>query len=247
MSDPLLRALVEFVLPPLGPFALLTLAFLFRRRLQRTSTVMGVVAIVWMTVFSLPGTYRWLRSPWPELPEVIGPPYPAAQAIVVLGGGRHLDAPDFGGDTASAATLERVRYAAKLHRESNLPILVSGGKRDGVGRRSEADIMRGILEQEFGRPVRWVEPDSHDTRQNARNSAKLLQADRIARVMLVTHAAHMERAQMEFEAAGVEVVPMPTVFERPEPSSIYLWIPSSYGLLKCRAWMQERLARFKPN
>src|SRR6185369_731300 len=49
------------------------------------------------------------------------------QAIVILGGGRRSDSPEFGGDTVSHYTLERVRYGAQLARQTGLPVLVSGG------------------------------------------------------------------------------------------------------------------------
>ena len=50
-----------------------------------------------------------------------------AGAIVVLGGGRYDEAPEYGDDTISLAGLRRVRYAAVLQRRTGLPVLVSGG------------------------------------------------------------------------------------------------------------------------
>src|SRR5580765_1139325 len=133
MSEVLLRLITELVLPPIGPFVLLVMAFGLRLRQPRSSIVLALLACAWIGVFSLPGTYRWLRSPWPEHPSNISLPYPPAEAIVVLGGGRYLDAPEYGGDTAGPSTLERLRYGAKLGRETRLPILVSGGKPGGFG------------------------------------------------------------------------------------------------------------------
>ena len=40
------------------------------------------------------------------------------EAIVVLGGGRRAHAPEYEGETVSPATLERMRYGARLHRET---------------------------------------------------------------------------------------------------------------------------------
>lgn len=57
-----------------------------------------------------------------------------AQAIVVLGGGVNHDQPEFGGSSAASSTLERIRYAAYLHRETGLPIQVSGGGWPGKNR-----------------------------------------------------------------------------------------------------------------
>lgn len=150
-----------------------------------------------------------------------------AQAIVVLGGGRYLHAPEYGGETAGDATLLRLRYAAKLHREYGLPLLVSGGKPDG-GELSEAEVMRRVLEREFGVPVRWLEGESNNTRENARLSARLLQSDGVSRVVLVTHAWHMPRAVESFSTTGLAVLPAPTVFSRTSLSALD-FLPSGYS------------------
>ncbi len=47
---------------------------------------------------------------------------------MVLGGGRYRDAPEYGNDTVGEYTLVRLRYAAKLHRETGFPLLVTGGR-----------------------------------------------------------------------------------------------------------------------
>ena len=70
------------------------------------------------------------------------------QAIVVLGGGRDLDAPEYGGDTIRPRTLARLRYAARLSRETGLPVIPSGGNPGAVGV-AEAVIARDLLENEF--------------------------------------------------------------------------------------------------
>src|SRR5258707_4562639 len=47
-------------------------------------------------------------------------------AIVILGAGRRVYAPEFGGETVDEFGLERVRYGAALARLTELPVLVSG-------------------------------------------------------------------------------------------------------------------------
>jgi len=51
----------------------------------------------------------------------------SAQAIVVLGGGTRRNAPEYGGDTLGALTLERLRYGTVVARVTHLPMLLSGG------------------------------------------------------------------------------------------------------------------------
>lgn len=142
-------------------------------------------------------------------------PSTSADAIVILGGGRYFAAPEYHRhDTVSAATLERLRYGAWLHRWSKQPILVSGGNVFATTTRSEAELMHDVLVHELHVPVRWQEKVSRTTRENAEQVARLLGRAGIHRIYLVTHAWHMPRARMVFEAAGLKVVPAPLGFTR---------------------------------
>jgi uncharacterized SAM-binding protein YcdF (DUF218 family) len=60
--------------------------------------------------------------------------------------------------------------------------------------------------------ARWTETASRDTAENASFSARILRGEGVTRVLLVTHALHMKRAQSEFEASGMRVIPAPTGF-----------------------------------
>jgi uncharacterized SAM-binding protein YcdF (DUF218 family) len=111
-----------------------------------------------------------------------------AQAIVLLTGGDR-----------------RTREAARLQRETGLPLLASGG--DG-----EARAIRHQLQQHFGIPVRWTEERSMSTEENARFSADILARENIQRIILVTHALHMRRASTMFSDRQLEVVPAPADF-----------------------------------
>ena len=125
--------------------------------------------------------------------EQSSPPFSAsqaktAQAIVVLTG-------------AKASMLE----AARLHRQTGLPVLASGG--DG-----EAAAIKNYLEKSLQTPVKWTEGNSLNTEQNARFSADILANAQVRKIILVTHAMHMRRAQAMFADQGFEVFPAPTDF-----------------------------------
>ena len=62
-----------------------------------------------------------------ETPPASAPLDNRIQAIVVLGSSTYFNAPEYGGDTVSRLGLERIRYAAWLHRLSGKPILATGG------------------------------------------------------------------------------------------------------------------------
>jgi uncharacterized SAM-binding protein YcdF (DUF218 family) len=222
----LTNVLAAFLLPPLNALLLVALGWVLWRRRPRLARGLVGAGTVLLFVLSLPVVGDAMLRTF-EGEAVSAEAMRQAQAIVVLGGGRYREAPEYGGDTVGETTLLRLRYAAKLHRESGLPILVTGGKPDGGGL-NEAETMRDALTKDFGVPVRWVEGASDDTRQNARLSAEQLKRDGVSRVLLVTHAWHMPRAVRSFAAAGIAVTPAPTYFHR-GPLTPLDFLPSSYS------------------
>ena len=126
--------------------------------------------------------------------------------IVVLGGGTPRYSPEMPGYRPSTSTLERLRYAGWLQKQTGLPMLVSGG-----GFRPEAATMAASLKTDFGADVQWLEDQSRSTRENALFTRELLPAD-YQSVILVTHAWHMPRSVLSFEAVGFRVIPAPTAF-----------------------------------
>lgn len=221
--------IATLLLPPANGLLLLGLAGLFRKR--RWAFGLAVLAGGMLLLQSLPLVSDALidsleRRAGPVLTSTAG-----AQAIVVLGSGLNVEAEEYGGDTASGRTLIRLRYGATLARRYHLPILVTGGQPFNATR-TEADVMAEIIEHEFGVPVRWREMKSQDTADNAAMSAAILHAAGIRRVVLVTQAFHMPRAQRLFEMAGLEVVAGPTDFKgrRGSSANLQLWLPQAFAL-----------------
>jgi uncharacterized SAM-binding protein YcdF (DUF218 family) len=169
-------------------------------------------------------------------------------AIVVLGAGRRDLAPEYGMATLTPLSMERLRYALWLARETGLPVAMSGGVGPGVpDGASEAEIGARIAAREFGRPLRWIEGASRDTRDNALRTAALLQPERITRIVLVTHDFHQRRAQRNFERAAahagwtVQIVPAPLGLASPGPWTLGDWLPSGAGLRECSLVLREWL------
>lgn len=193
----------------------------------------------------------WLSNVLQRSLESYGPIQSQAlrqgQAIVVLGAGTYYDAPEFGGlDAISRSGLARVRYAAYLHRQSGLPILVAGGAPHGG--RTESEAMREVLEKEFQVPVRWQEARSHSTAENAQYSGEILAKSGVSTVVLVTDAIHMPRAKLLFERAGMTVLPAPTAFATGFPG-VALNLPSANALDRStyaiREWLALSLVRLQ--
>lgn len=155
------------------------------------------------------------------------------QAIIVIGGGLQSVALEYGGPTVNIGTLMRIRYAAKLAKETGLQVMTSGGRPPGTAdNASEAEIMAAIIQNEFAVPVAWQETESQNTAENARLSWHIFQKQGINRVVLVTEAYHMPRAELEFRKAGFNVLPAPTAFiSRPAGNLSWLdWIPTVKSL-----------------
>jgi uncharacterized SAM-binding protein YcdF (DUF218 family) len=152
-----------------------------------------------------------------------------AHAIVILGGGLRRNAIEYGGETLGRLTLERVRYGATLARELRLPVLVTGGRQRGWSR-SEAEVMRDALQDEFSVAVRWAEPQARNTAENAEFTARMLLPAGIRRIVLVMHAFDVPRAAREYEAVGFEVVPAPTLLPGGDPVGPRSFLPNADAL-----------------
>jgi len=185
---------------------------------------------------------------YPALTEIEIRHSPAA-AIVVLSAGRYRNAPEYGGDTVDNVSLARVRYGAYLHRLTDLPIVVSGGRVFDSEGKSLAQVMAESLRQDFLIDTVWLEDQSRNTAENARLSKLLLQKKNIDTVLLVTDALHMPRSVAIFELAGLHVIPAPTRFTVSGDDWLLLMLPdvdaladSYYALheLVGRAWYAIR-------
>lgn len=227
-----------FLLPPLNLLIVAGIGlWLWHKRpfIARTLLTLSF-ALLWLlaTPFVAEGLLHRLEGE----PYVTDTKKPLADAIVVLGGGTYFHAPEYGGDTVKSETLERLRFAAKLLRETGKPILVTGGKPFGSNL-SEGQQMKQVLEQEFNVPVRWVEGESDNTLENARFSYTILKAAGIQRIYLVTHAWHMPRAAQAFQNAGFQVVPAPTAYTTRYQIDLLAFIPNAHALRDSRIFLHE--------
>lgn len=241
LSYLLTNGLAAFLLPPFNGLLLMGLGWGFWHPRPRLACGLVGGGALLLLILSLPvvgdGLLHSLEAEPLDLQRAR-----EAQAIVLLGGGRYLDAPEYGGDTVGRYTLIRLRYAARLQRETGLPLLVSGGRPGGQGL-SEGETMRRVLEQEFKVPVRWVEGESNNTRENAELSARILQAAGVQRVLLVSHAWHMPRAVESFARAGLEAIPAPTAFTRPQLTPL-AFLPNAAAMENSSNALHEWIGRF---
>ncbi len=248
---PLLGALL---LPPV-PLLVLVLVgarLMFRRRLLAWLLVLLGVLGLWFSCTTVLGDAltRALLQPPPALmdSQIAELKRAPKTAIVVLGAGRRLLAPEYGVSTLREAGIERLRYGVWLAKETGLPLAFSGGVGWGSDPGpTEAEIAARIAEREFGRALRWTETESRDTRENAFRSVALLEAQGIEHIVIVTHAYHMPRSLLNFQraAAGKKIQLLAAPMGMPAYGRARLggWLPSVDGFRSNRYLVHEWVGR----
>lgn len=227
--------LKNLVLPPAGPLLLALLGFLLlkaRPLLGRICLIAGFGSIWLLSTPIVSDGVTRLVERYPPLNLQLAAD---AQAIVILGGGgQRALAPEYGGPAAEPLLLERLSYGAYLAKKTGLPVLVTGFS-------LEARAMHDTLERNFGIEARWTDASASDTYQNARSSARLLKADGVRRIVLVTRATHMWRAVQEFTEAGFDVVAAPVGVLATRDFGILRLLPNPEALLRSYMAIYEML------
>lgn len=152
------------------------------------------------------------------------------QAIVVLGG-----------------RTDRVHYAAALHRQTGLPLLLTGKGTGDTEFAAESQKMEQILQQRYGLQPRWVEIESLDTLENALYTACMLRGTGVRRVALLTDPVHMPRSRALFHAAEFAVVPAPAPdapVRARGPLTLDSFVPSQDGIDAARYPVKEWAGMF---
>ena len=122
-----------------------------------------------------------------------------------------------------------------------MPVVASGGR---LGDRVLAEIMRDALIAEgVPRESIWLEGESNSTRENAAFSAKLLLPRGIRRIVLVTEAYHMRRAERDFLKEGFDVEPAPCSYRSVEFDGRWeQWFPDARAVTINENTLHEWLA-----
>ena len=244
---------MAYLLSKLLPMALLPLGF------SLILLVVGLVArwrwpvitaalLLW--VFSLglvsQSLWRWLEAPWQRRSALEAP---HADAIVVLSCGRH-PAP---GPARLSEWHDPDRFLAglDLFRAGKAPLLLftGGSSPFSPGQRPEGQhyLKEAAM---LGVPAAAMAstPTVRNTADEALAIRRLLPA-RQSRVLLVTSAFHMRRAQRLFERQGMQVLPFPVDFHARgrwagqfwrDPNQ---WLPSAASLDNSSRALRELLGR----
>lgn len=244
----LLAKVLTYLALPLGSAVLIAALALTSLLVGRAllGALLLLLAVAWVGLWSVPVFSDWVRqSLESEYPPAAADSLPLADLIIVLGGGVDLPyAPRLYPDLGAAA--DRVWHAARLYRAGRAPrVVVSGGalpwKQTAM---SEAESMQAFL-RDLGVPDAAIqlESGSATTRENAVETARLLQGGGPQTAILVTSALHMRRAAASFRAVGIEVIPAATDHEvvADGPLTPLDFLPDADALEASSRALKERL------
>jgi len=227
--------LKELILPPAGPLILALLGLVLLKARPRLARIFIVVGLGSLWLLSTPIVADALTGLVELYPPLDLHKVAERQAIVILGGGgQRALAPEYAGPAADPVLLERLSYGAYLAQKTGLPVLVTGFM-------IEAHAMHDTLQRNFGIETRWIDDRAYDTFQNAHNSALLLKAAGVHRIVLITRATHMGRSVHEFRDTGLEVIPAPVGIFAVRDVGIYRYLPNPDALLRSHAAIYEML------
>lgn len=244
---PLLSTLV---LPPAGPLLITVLGFLLltiSRKANTGKVFIGIgLILAWLLSCQAIAVKldAWLLQSYPVATSA-SIVKSKVQAIVVLGGGMQSQADEYQNSAqinATAAT--RLRYGAWLSKQTKLPLAFSGGRGWAAGagsEKTEAEGAANYLKSLDFPAAKWLDDKSSDTAGNAREMAKMLPVKDVPKIVLVTHAWHMERSVKLFEAQGFTVLPAPVYIITSDSYALLNWLPSAQGLQDSRSVLREAL------
>jgi uncharacterized SAM-binding protein YcdF (DUF218 family) len=168
-----------------------------------------------------------LQAPYAARPAITWMP---RNAIVVLGAGNTLIFAT--GDVIPPVIAgNRLAESYAMYREckqtgNDCKLIVSGGDGSHVGKSEAAVYADALLRMGMNRDDLMLESRSMSTWQNAQFVQPMLQAYAPQRVVLVTSAMHMRRAQKAFQHFGIDALPVRSDYV----GLWYSWLPTSQSL-----------------
>ncbi|MES2049445.1 MAG: YdcF family protein [Pseudomonadota bacterium] len=245
MTSAMLMAVVRtLILPPVSLLIFFAAGRWIKVWHPRIGKIISNTSLILLLILSTCAGAWLLVTPLENLEKpLIATTQTGAQAIVVLSAGSLASNPEYDDKSIpDYIALGRIRYAAKLYRDTGLPILVTGGSGSkSLQNDSFAQGMTRVFEYEFAIPVKWHEELSTNTRENAIYSAQILKKDGVTHILLVTDAMHMRRAKLVFEQAGLRVTSAPTLFFSRDEIGLFSYLPSAEGLRRSHYAMYEWL------
>lgn len=233
------KLFAAFLLPPgIMVLALGGLAVYLRRRAPRAAVFCAALALGVWGVTSKAFSELLLR---PLETAYSVPAKPAGDVIILLcggfmGGGKPYSA----SERLDTGTLERAAAAYKLHKDTGLPVLISGGAPFSPEPESEA-AAAWLRELGMHSKAILTEVRSRDTYENAAYSLKICGEKGFKKPLLLTSAYHMPRSVLLFKKSGAaDLAPFPVARKAGGPLYLRDWLPGG-GITEVRLALKEYL------
>jgi uncharacterized SAM-binding protein YcdF (DUF218 family) len=238
-----LSKVLDLAVAPLTWSLLLLGAAALLRARRRAPWLLGGASAAVLLLFSADPVARALvRRLEASAPRTFRPDA-VYDAAVVLGGAVDRAASRAGGRAELDDAADRLVAAFELWRAGRVRLLLlSGGLvAPGPDEASEAERL-GELLRGFGVPAEAIllEPRSRNTRENALHTATLVRERGLGPLLLVTSAAHMERALGCFRAVGLAPDALPVDFRGGRGGS---WLPRASALSRSTDALREMAGR----
>ncbi len=238
---------LEALLYPIGAiWLLLTVCFavFLGRKRWGPATLTFVLSCVMYTIGATKIPADWVAS--------LEQPYatnnlsilPRADAVVMLGGVLNSSKHDFMGFNFGQSA-DRAAMAFELMRQRRAPLLVLGG--GGAALSSSGVVSEGrLLEKWFvslglsTNSMISMEP-SENTHDEALKVSELVSKKGWQRIILVTSASHMGRAEATFTTLGIKVTPVACDFEGSsfKERRNEVWFPTYEGFYLTSLYLHE--------
>jgi len=169
----------------------------------------------------------------------------SADAVVVLSGMVKTIQTKNGLDYEWGEAADRIFAGIDLFKSNKAPVLIlTGGKLPWSIGVPEGEYLRDVA-IDLGVPKKdiLITENVENTDQEAKAIKKILLLDN-PKVILVTSAFHMPRAQLVFEAAGINVIPFPVDFIiGTEKLTFMSFIPSAGSFASTSFFVREMIGR----
>ena len=169
----------------------------------------------------------------------------SADAVVVLSGMVKTIQTKNGLDYEWGEAADRIFAGIDLFKSNKAPVLIlTGGKLPWSIGVPESEYLRDVA-IDLGVPKKdiLITENVENTDQEAKAIKKILLLDN-PKVILVTSAFHMPRAQLVFEAAGINVIPFPVDFIIGAGKFTFMsFIPSAGSFASTSFFVREMIGR----
>lgn len=225
-------------------------ALAYRAKRRGEALRVGALFLLFWVIGGSSIPHRLLASLENEYPTVNLDALAPADAIVVLGGGYSASSYEPTGLWCAGGSALRPLTALELVRKQKAPVLVMTGNTQDSGPMAgviDADRLKKLCQDLRITDAELVTVgDCHDTRDEAVAVGKLAKDRKWKRVLLVTSAAHMHRAQAVFQkSAGVEVTPVAVDYSGNFYRKIRLKPDVGGGLQSLFSYIHELAGRLK--